>query len=357
MSRPLTENGPALHVRLSMPSGNSLCRACKDRFLPVSEDSVAQFFFLVVSSAQSMKYKRLVPLFALVVFSTAAYLLYRALSAYEPAKILEAILAIPLARLALGALFVAGSYVSLTLFDMLAIRYIGAKLSYPRIALASFTALSIGHTLGLAAASSGAIRYRFYFRWDIGAGDIARIILFCAMTTTLGLNTLMGLALVLQANVAAKLLGFSQPGAIALGAACLALNVLYVALAAVLRRPLAIKRWEIPIPPVKLAIAQISIGTINFCFVAAALYELLPAAAGVGYFAVATVYVIANAASIVSHVPGGLGVLEAVVIHVLPDVSMIGALVVFRFIYFLLPFIIGVALFAACELRQRCRQS
>jgi len=266
MSRPLTENGPALHVRLSMPSGNSLCRACKDRFLPVSEDSVAQFFFLVVSSAQSMKYKRLVPLFALVIFSTAAYLLYRALSAYEPAKILEAILAIPLARLALGALFVAGSYVSLTLFDMLAIRYIGAKLSYPRIALASFTALSIGHTLGLAAASSGAIRYRFYFRWDIGAGDIARIILFCAMTTTLGLNTLMGLALVLQANVAAKLLGFSQPGAIALGAACLALNVLYVALAAVLRRPLAIKRWEIPIPPVKLAIAQISIGTNKLLF-------------------------------------------------------------------------------------------
>jgi uncharacterized membrane protein YbhN (UPF0104 family) len=303
-----------------------------------------------------MRYKRFIPLFAFVVFCIAAYLLYRALSAYERAKIVEAIFAIPRPRLALGALFAAGSYFSLTLFDMLAILYIGAKLSYRRIALASFTALSIGHTLGVAAASSGAIRYRFYSRWGIGNGDIARIILFCAMTAGLGLNTLMGLALLLQANVAAKLLGFSQTAAIALGAACLLLTALYVALAAVLHRPLTIRRWKIPIPPVKLALAQISIGTLDFCFVAAALYELLPATVGVGYFAVATVYVLANVASIVSHVPGGLGVLEAVVIHVLPEVSVIGALVVFRFIYFLVPLTIGAVLLAACELRQRLRR-
>jgi len=298
-----------------------------------------------------MRHKRFIPLFALVVFCIAAYLLYRALSAYEPAKIVEAVFAISPARLALGALFVAGSYFSLTLFDALAIRYIGAKLPYRQIMLASFTALSIGHTLGVAAASSGAIRYRFYSRWGIGAGDIARIILFCAMTAGLGLNTLMGLALLLQANVAAKLLGLSQTGAIALGAACLLLTALYVALAAVLRQPLAISRWKIPIPPVKLALAQLAVGTMNFCFVAAALYELLPATVGVGYFAVATVYVLANAASIASHVPGGLGVLEAVVIHVLPEVSVIGALVVFRFIYFLVPFTLGAALFATYELR------
>lgn len=303
-----------------------------------------------------MKYKRFIPLFAFGVFCIAAYLLYRALSAYDRAKIVEAIFAIQRPSLALGALFVAGSYFSLTLFDTLAIRYVGAKLPYRRIALASFTALSIGHTLGVAAASSGAIRYRFYSRWGMGAGDIARIILFCAMTAGLGLNTLMGLALLLQANVAAKLLGFSQAGAIALGAACLLLTALYVALAAVLHRPLTIRRWEIPIPPVKLALAQISIGTIDFCFVAAALYELFPAIVAVGYFAVATVYVLANVASIVSHVPGGLGVLEAVVIHVLPEVSVIGALVVFRFIYFLVPLTVGAVLFAACELTQRRRR-
>jgi len=300
-----------------------------------------------------MKYKRLISLFAFVTFCIAAYLLYRALSAYEPARIIEAILDVPRPRLALGALFVAGSYLSLTLFDTLALRYIGATLPYRRIALASFTALSIGHTLGVAAASSGAIRYRFYSQWGIAPGDIARIILFCAMTAFLGLNTLMGLALVLRANAAAKLLGFNQTSALALGAVCLLLAALYVVLAAVLRQPLAIRRWQIPIPPVNLALAQILIGTVDFCFVAAALYELLAASVATGYFAFAGLYVLANAASIVSHVPGGLGVLEAVVIHVLPEVSVVGALVVFRFIYFLVPFTMGTALFAIWELRQR----
>jgi uncharacterized membrane protein YbhN (UPF0104 family) len=316
----------------------------------------AVFFSSWDHPAQPMKWKRFIPLFALVVFCIAAYLLYRALSAYDRARIVEAIFAIPGPDLALGGLFVASSYFSLTLFDALAIRYIGAKLPYRRIALGSFTALSIGHTLGVAAASSGAIRYRFYSRWGMSAGDIARIILFCAMTAALGLNTLMAFALLLQANVAAKLLGFSQAGAIAVGAACLLLTALYLALAAVLRRPLAIKRWEIPIPPVKLALAQVCVGTMDLCFVAAALYELLPATVGVGYFAVATVYVLANVASIVSHVPGGLGVLEAVVLHLLPEVSVIGALVVFRFIYFLVPFTIGAFLLTACELAQRRRR-
>jgi glycosyltransferase 2 family protein len=96
----------------------------------------------------------------------------------------------------------------------------------------------------MAAASSGAIRYRLYSRWGIGPGDIARIILFCAMTAGLGLNTLMGLALLLQAHVATKLLGFSRAGAIALGAACLLLTALYVVPAAVLPRPLTISRWR-----------------------------------------------------------------------------------------------------------------
>ena len=91
----------------------------------------------------------------------------------------------------------------------------------------------------------------------------------------------------------------------------------------------------------------------DFCFVAAALYELLPATVAVGYFAIAGVYVLVGVASIVSHVPGGLAVLEAVVIHVLPEASVIGALVVFRFIYFLVSFTIGAVLFAACELVQR----
>jgi uncharacterized membrane protein YbhN (UPF0104 family) len=302
-----------------------------------------------------LKVKKFAPLFAAAVFCLAAYLLYRALAQYDAAEILRSVYALPPSRVALGALFAAGSYFTLTFWDALAVRYAGARLPYRRIALTSFTALSLGHTLGLAAASSGAIRYRFYARWGLGAGDIAKIILFCAATAALGLDVLLGSALLLQADQASKLLGLDRAVAVALGAACLAGAALYLVLAAAVRRPLEIRGWEITFPPLRLALAQIFVGAINFCLVAAALYHLLPPAAGIQYFTVLTVYVLANVAAIVSHVPGGLGVLEAVVLHLLPAGSVVAALVVFRGLYFLIPFAIGAALLAACELRQRRR--
>ncbi|HEU4343760.1 MAG TPA: UPF0104 family protein [Candidatus Binatia bacterium] len=299
-----------------------------------------------------MKPQRFLPLFGFLVFCGAAYGLYRALSEYDAAEIVASVFAISLPRLALGAMFVAGSYFSLTLFDTLAVRYVGAKLPYRRIALASFSALSIGHTVGFAAASSGAIRYRFYSRWGIPAGDIAKIIVFCAITVALGLNTLAGLALLLQPSVAAKLLGFNHTAVLAVGATCLAFTLLYLALAALLSRPLTIRRWEISMPPLRLALAQVAIGTVNFCFVAAALHQVLLAAGDIEYLTVATVYVLGNVAMLLSHVPGGLGVLEAVVIYLLPRAAVVGALVAFRVLYFLVPLAIGVTLLAAYELAQ-----
>jgi uncharacterized membrane protein YbhN (UPF0104 family) len=301
-----------------------------------------------------MRSKKLLPVFGLGVFCVAAILLYRALSQYELEEIVESLFSISTSRVALAGLFAAGSYFSLTLFDALALRYVGAKLPYRRIALASFSALSIGHTLGVAALSSGAIRYRFYSRWGIDAGDIARIILFCAVTVGLGLNALGGLALLLQPKIAAEILGFRSETALAFGVACVSLSVLYIGLAAVLRRPVGIKQWKILTPPPKLALAQIAAGAMSFCFVAATLHALLPPA-GVGYFTVAAAYVLGNVASILSHVPGGLGVMEAVVLYLLPSPAVIGALVAFRVIYFLAPFIIGALLFAAYELAQRRR--
>ena len=302
-----------------------------------------------------MNAKRFLPLFGLAAFCVAAYLLYRALSQYDAQEVIDSIFAISLPRLALGGLFVAGSYFSLTLFDTLALRYIGAKLPYRCIALASFSALSVGHTLGLAAVSSGAIRYRFYSRWGVRAGDVAKIILFCAITVGLGLNTLGGLSLLLQSEVAANLLGFSQAVALTFGFTCLTFTALYVGLSAMLRRSVGAKKWEISMPPLNLALAQIAIGTINFCFVAAALHQMLPPAAEAGYFAVVTAYVLGNVATLISHVPGGLGVLEAVVIYLVPRATVVGALVAFRVIYFLVPFAIGAPLFAAYELAQERR--
>ncbi|MND74896.1 Inner membrane protein YbhN [compost metagenome] len=73
------------------------------------------------------------------------------------------------------------------------------------------------------------------------------------------------------------------------------------------------------------------------------------------YFEVAGAYVTANVASLISHVPGGLGVLEATMLGILPGAKIIGALVAFRVLYFFVPLMIGLPTFLASEAYYRRR--
>lgn len=282
----------------------------------------------------------------------AAFLLSRTLAQYSLDDILKAIRAIRPGDLGLAALFAAASYVCLTFFDVLALRYVGHRLPYRHVAWASFTALSLGHNIGFAGASSGAIRYRFYSRWGLGLGDVARLVVFCGMTVALGLVTLGGLALLWQPRLGQSMTGLPAPMVTALGVGLFALTLIYAALAAIVARPIRISRFVLPLPPLRLALAQIGIGTLNYLCVAGCLHSVLRQA-NAAYADVAAAYVIANVAAIVSHVPGGVGVIEAVVGFLLPGAAVIGGLVMFRTVYYLVPLVFGLASFAAAEIMLR----
>lgn len=279
----------------------------------------------------------------------AAAVLYRALGRYTVEEIVASVGAIPAARLGGAFAFAAASYLCLTCFDWLAVRYAGKPLPWPRTALASFVSLSIGHNVGLAALSSGAIRYRFYSRWGLGAGEVAKVILFCGMTVGLGLAVLGGLALLLYPGEAARLAGLSRPALAGLAAACLAMPVVYLVLAAFVRTRLRFRRWTLDLPALPLAAGQVAIGALNFACVAACLHQLLAAFSEVAYLEVAAVYVVGNVTALISHVPGGLGVLEATVLYLLPAGAAIGALIAFRLVYFFVPLAIGLPLFLVSE--------
>jgi glycosyltransferase 2 family protein len=287
----------------------------------------------------------------------AAFLLYRTLSRYSLDQLIAAVTAVPVPRLLGAAGFAAASYLALTFFDYLALHYVKRPLPYRKAALASFTALSLGHSIGLAALSSGAVRYRFYNRWGLKTGEVAKVIVFCGITVGLGLLVLGGAALLLRSGLAVEITGLTQPVVIALGIGCLGLPASYLVLAAFVRRPLRIRRWTLEMPPLRLAIGQVLIGSINFAFVAACLHQALAAVADVAYPGVASVYVIANATALVSHVPGGLGVIESVVMYLLPQKDLIGPLLVFRFVYFLVPLGLGSILLAVTELFYRRRSN
>ncbi len=302
-----------------------------------------------------MSLKRWVPWITLAISAAILFMLFRTLRRYDFAEVLRALVSVDRTRLMLAIACVAGSYFSLTLFDTLAARYVRRPLPYRRTAIASFTALSIGHNVGLAALSSGAIRYRFYSRWGLPPADIAKVIVFCALTVALGLVTLAGLAWTLRPKIAADLTGLPLSAVYAIGITCLALSAAWLVLAGAPRRPIRIRRWSLAMPPLRLAAAQIAVGTMNFAFVAAALHQCILTVAEASFVEVAAVYVIGNTAAIASHVPGGLGVIEGVVMYLLPQANLLSAVILFRAVYYLLPLPLGGLCLLAAEIYFRGR--
>jgi uncharacterized membrane protein YbhN (UPF0104 family) len=168
---------------------------------------------------------------------------------------------------------------------------------------------------------------------------------------------LAGIVLVLNPSDAAAALRLEESVVIAIGVGCLAVTGLYLAFAAFLRTPLKIRAWTFQMPTLKIALAQVVIGTINFAFVSACLREVMAVGGDVSYLKAATAFVLANVAILITHAPGGLGVLEATVRHVMGDQASIGSLVAFRVIYFFIPLAIGLPLSLVVEAIFRGRKA
>ncbi|HEX2147735.1 MAG TPA: YbhN family protein [Pseudorhizobium sp.] len=286
----------------------------------------------------------------------AAYLLWNIFSEYSWSDITTSVSEIPTYNLVMALAFTAASYVCLTGFDWCGVRYVKNDLSYPKIGLASFISLGIGQSVGLAGLSSGGLRYRYYAHWGMNTEDVAKIVLLSGVTVGVGLAMLTGIVMFINPSDAAAVLRLSEPVILAIGGVSLLLVVGYLALAKFARAPVRIRKWTFQMPTLRIAVAQVVIGTLNFALVAAALREVMGAASDVSYLKAATAFVLANVAIIVTHAPGGLGVLEATVRHVMGDQASIGSLVAFRVIYFFIPLAIGIPLALITEAVFRSRK-
>jgi uncharacterized membrane protein YbhN (UPF0104 family) len=236
------------------------------------------------------------------------------------------------------------------MFDTLAVRHVGHALPYRKIALTSFISLSIGHNVGVSVLSSGALRYRLYSGFGLSAGEVGGIILFCALTGGLGLMSLGGVALLLRPDAILGASGLMPAAARGVGVVCLALVGTYLVLAWQRRQPVVVGGYTFRMPNVRIAAGQIGIGAANFAFVAAILHQLL--AGSVAYTETIAAYVLGNITAWMSHVPGGLGVLEFVIASLVTHGNVIGALIAFRIVYFLVPLLLGSALLISAETRR-----
>jgi phosphatidylglycerol lysyltransferase len=289
-------------------------------------------------------------------FCAALIALHRLGGEFHLADVLADFSAIGHRSVLLSIALTAISYLVLTGYERLALGFVARTLPWSKYALTSFVAYAVGHNLGVAALSGGAIRYRMYTPLGFGAMEIAGIVAFCTLTFALGATTLAGISLIANAGEASSLLHATAQLSITLGVLALCAVVTYLLACALRRTPLDWHGAGIRLPTLGTALVQIALSVVDLALASAALYALLPETANISYVAFAGLYMVALAASLLSLVPGGLGVFETIMVLLLPGVpapQMLAALLAYRLIYYALPFGVALSLLSAHELRQQ----
>jgi glycosyltransferase 2 family protein len=300
-------------------------------------------------------WKRLGILASLVIIAFAITIMVRTLRGIDTGVILIALTEIPHTHIALAALCVIGAFCTLTFYDFFALRTIGKKhVPYRIAALSSFTSYTIGHNIGATVFTGGAIRFRIYSEYGLSAIDVAKICFLSGLTFWLGNIFVLGIGMAWHPGAATPMdqLPPAINRLIAIGA-LLAIGAYLVWLTSGdSRRELGQNGWKVVLPSARLTLLQILIGVVDLGFCALAMYLLMPAQPGIDFVSLAVVFILATLLGFASHAPGSIGVFDAAMLVALPEFGreqLLATLVVFRILYFLIPFAISISIMGGRE--------
>jgi uncharacterized membrane protein YbhN (UPF0104 family) len=292
---------------------------------------------------------------SLAVLAIAAFVLYKLLHDTDFPKVIAALRAQSFAKIAIAGIFVVGGYVTLTFYDYFALRAIGRpKVPYTVAALASFTSFTIGHSLGAAVFTGGLIRFRIYSPWGLTVLDVAKLALVTSITFWLGNAFLLGGAMTYAPEAATAVDHLPAWINRTIGLAGLIGIACYLLWLAPRPRIIGRSDWSLELPGVRFTLVQIAIGALDLALVSMAMYTLLPATPPIELVTALVVFLTAALLGTVSHAPGGLGVIEATMLIGLQQYQreeLLAALLTFRALYFVLPFILATISLGLRELR------
>ena len=289
----------------------------------------------------------------------AVYVVQKEFRHLHISDIKAALGAIPHQALAISFMFNVLAYGLLTFYDRLGTIYAGNPVSYARVALASFCAYALSHNLGFAAVSGAAVRYRLYSHWGLTTLQIGKVVAFCSLTFGLGAGVLGGLILFTEPK-AVPFFGDKVPlWALYSVASLMWLTVIgYITLSKVLGKR-RLFGHEIELPHWRMALMQVALASADVAMTAAILHALLPPVPELTYLRVLGVYLASYSAGLVATVPGGLGVFDAAMLlglsPYLEPPQILGAVVVFRLYYYIIPLFISGGLFTGNEILLRSR--
>lgn len=288
------------------------------------------------------------PVLSVVLLCLALWALHAMASEVTYRQIAGYVHALPNSDIALAVLLTAAGYVVMTLYDWFGLASIGRRLPARRVGLISFISYAFSNALGMSLLVSGSIRYRFYVQAGLNTGDVARVVLYTTLSFWLGLAALTGVTLLLvPIPPEVPLSGLRIPLAVVLALVPLA----WFGVAVAVRRPVRVWRWAVNTPTPAVAARQILTGALDWGLAAGVLYVLMPEAISGGFGHFLAIFVVAQMAGLISHVPGGLGVFEAVMLagfgatgnHGL-EAPILGSLAAFRLVYYLLPLCVATVM-------------
>jgi len=310
----------------------------------------------VNEKSSSLRARWLGPAAVLVIVGISLWLLHGELREFRYRDISRAMFATPPWRAILALALTAVSYALFPAYDAIALRYAGRSLPIRKLALSSFISYGLSHTLGFPVVTAGTVRYRFWSGWGLSTAEIAQAVGFAGVTFTLGMVFVTGLAFVVEPATASDLTGLPFVVFQLVGAALLVIVALYL-LGSIQRRSVTIRGWEFPLPPLGLAITQLAIATVDWALAGLVLFVLIPSGHGINFLPFLGVFLIAQVAGQISHVPGGAGVFETLMLVLLtPGVSAaqaLASLVAFRAIYYLAPFVLATIALAVTEVHRQ----
>mgnify|MGYP002855567452 CR=1 FL=1 len=294
--------------------------------------------------------KKLISWSGLFFFALAAFMIYHQLSRYTLSEIKDAILSVPRKNILWACLASFCGYVALSSYDFLALKYIGKKLAAWRWIFAGFVGFSVSNNAGHAIVSGGAIRFRLYSRWRVSASDIVKMVTFSGFTYLVACFFL----IIIGFGCSPHHLGSESSGYL-VNWILVFFSVIglmfYLWGSAYYKKPIIIKEVEFTPPGIKLALAQVIIGSIDILMASLVLYSILVHFMDIPFITFIGTFIIAQVLGVYSQVPGGLGVFEVMFSNLLPDddankATIFAILVLYRIIYYLLPLVIsGIALF------------
>lgn len=297
------------------------------------------------------------PLTPLAVLAMALWLLFREVRHYHYRDVVSSLEAISTVRLFAAAGLTVVNYLILVGYDWSAMRYLRHPMGLGKIALASFVGYVCSFNFGVLLGGTG-VRYRMYSVWGLSGVEIVKLVAIVGLTFWIGLFALAGLVFVIEPLELPARLHMPVENTRVMGAILLPLLAVYLFLCTVKKTPVQLWGWSFPLPPLGLSLVQIAIATADLMVATGVLYVLLPSTVAVEYPQFLSIYLLAVLATVITNVPGGLGVFELTVIVLLPAGDpqfVLGALLAYRVIYYLLPLLIAAGLLGGNEISQHRR--